>query len=248
MEIYILSCGRAFRQPTWNSLPEELREHTRLVVPKGEQNQYKKFPLLVEPNLPHTGHVRQFIMEEAKGNFVMLDDDLTFSVRREDQPDKFRNAMPEEITAAFKEMFALLKVRAHASIAMREGANRDTSKYKENTRQCRVLAYNRKILYRIRVQFDRAYGMDDFDATLQLLRRGYSNIVLNWIVQNQYGSNAAGGASTWRTLDIQEKAALRLKELHPDFVTVVRKQTKTAWQGKERTDVIVQWKKAYESL
>lgn len=45
----------------------------------------------------------------------------------------------------------------------------------------------------------------------------------------------------------QAAAAHQLHSLHPDFVKVVKKTTKGAWGGGERTDVTVAWKKAYES-
>ena len=40
--------------------------------------------------------------------------------------------------------------------------------------------------------------------------------------------------------------AERLNELHPTCVKVVEKQTKTAWNGLPRKDVIIGWKKAYK--
>jgi hypothetical protein len=38
-----------------------------------------------------------------------------------------------------------------------------------------------------------------------------------------------------------------LQLLHPAFVKVVEKATKTSWGGETRTDVQVSWKKAYAS-
>jgi hypothetical protein len=65
------------------------------------------------------------------------------------------------------------------------------------------------------------------------------------MVQNQAGSNLAGGCSTYRTMESQSKAAHALKERFPEFVNIVQKQTKTAWGGQAREDVIIQWKAAY---
>ena len=72
------------------------------------------------------------------------------------------------------------------------------------------------------------------------------NVCLNEWVHNQGGSGSAGGCSTYRTPEIQAEAAHKLHEHHRPFVKVVKKTTKTAWGGGERTDVIVQWKKAYK--
>jgi hypothetical protein len=46
-------------------------------------------------------------------------------------------------------------------------------------------------------------------------------------------------------MESQSKAAHALKERFPEFVNMVQKQTKTAWGGQARTDVIIQWKAAY---
>jgi len=39
-----------------------------------------------------------------------------------------------------------------------------------------------------------------------------------------------------------------LAELHPGLVKVVTKETKGAWGGGTRTDVVVQWKKALKAI
>jgi len=48
-------------------------------------------------------------------------------------------------------------------------------------------------------------------------------------------------------MEVQSQGAERLKELHPDVVEVVEKETKTAWGGATRKDVKVQWKKAFKT-
>jgi hypothetical protein len=234
------------RQPTWDALPPQLREYTKLVVPPKERAAYEKqgLPVICDPGVAHTGVVRQWIADNAAGNFVMLDDDLTFAIRREDFPSKFRNAMPEDVLRIFKTIDGGLIKNAHMGVAMREGANRNTDAYVRCVRMARVLAYNIKVTQKLKVRWDRNLSMDDFDATLQLIRKGYPNVVINWAVQNQYGSDAPGGASQWRTSEGQTNAANLLHKHHPEFVKVVQKKTKTAWGGKERTDVIVQWKAA----
>jgi hypothetical protein len=89
--------------------------------------------------------------------------------------------------------------------------------------------------------------MEDFDVTLQLLRKGHRNAVLNQWAQDQGTSNAPGGCSTYRTPEVQAAGAYGLQKLHPDFVTVVDKETKQAWGGGVRKDVRIAWKKALES-
>jgi hypothetical protein len=87
--------------------------------------------------------------------------------------------------------------------------------------------------------------MDDFNMTLQLLTRGFANIVSNEWRTSPSPGNARGGASTYRTLTSQNASAHNLKRLFPQFVSI---RQKTNWQGMEggdMVDVTVQWKAAY---
>lgn len=244
MEIYIPTKGRVF-QETYDSLPQELKRRVIFVVDSSETCVHG---LRTPPSVKGIGPTRQWIAEQPGDNkFVMLDDDLVFATRRGDEPEKFRDSTPEEITDLFNRVEHMLDSYAHIGVSTREGGNRDTDSFVFNTRLLRILGYRRDVLKDNGVRFDRLELMEDFDVTLQLLRLGYSNIRINWMVHNQRSSNAPGGCSTYRTLEKQSAAARGLAELHPQFVTVVTKQTKTAWNGQERQDVRIQWKQAYES-
>lgn len=255
MLIAIPSIHRWHEQPTLLALPPEVE--VNLFVPETQVAQYRQkwesagnVKVHGQPaSIDNIGKARHAILEWAYPNAVlMLDDDLAFFARRTDEPDKFRDCDLNERAKMLHACSNALKDYAHIAVATREGGNRNTEDYVYNTRGLRVLGYDSKVVLDEEVKFNRIPVMEDFDVALQLLRKGYPNCVLNWMVHNQTGgSNATGGCSTYRTLELQAKAAHRLKELHPDFVTVVEKTTKTAWGGATRTDVRIQWKKAYES-
>ena len=109
----------------------------------------------------------------------------------------------------------------------------------------RALGYNLKE-FPSDVEWGRTRVMEDFDISLQLLRRGKACKVSYYYAQGQKSSNADGGCSEWRTIDVHNEGAQRLHELHPTCVKIVEKQTKTAWNGLPRKDVIIGWKKAYK--
>jgi hypothetical protein len=111
----------------------------------------------------------------------------------------------------------------------------------------RALAYDVNVLREKGVRFDRLEVMEDFDVTLQLLRLGYKNANLARWCNEQVNSNEAGGCSIYRTMTLQSKCAQKLARLHPAFVKLTQRQTKTSWGGQPRHDVIVQWRKAFES-
>lgn len=256
MQIYIPSINRVDEQPTLLQIPPEFP--VTLVVPERQVKSYREkwgnagnVTVLGHPeSMNNIGKVRHFILEHAYPNDVlMLDDDLVFFKRRLDERDKFCDCDINDVDTMLSDCRNMLSVYAHIAIATREGGNRYTEDYNENTRGLRALGYKTTILRDQGIDFGRLPVMEDFDVTLQLLRKGYANRILNWMVHNQaHGSGASGGCSTYRDLKMQEEAAHALKKLHPEFVTVVEKTTKTAWGGNvTRTDVRIQWKKAYES-
>lgn len=248
MQIFIPTRGRVF-QETFSSLPEILQRKVTFVVPYDTYDVMgNSTPLMTPPEIQGIAATRQWILENATDDkIVMLDDDLVFATRREDDPTKFSPSTPYEIHLLFDHIDSHLDAYAHVGVSTREGGNRDISPGAHNTRLLRVLAFRRDVLLDEGVRFDRVELMEDFDATLQLLRAGYPNYKINWIVHNQRSSNAPGGCSTYRTLEKQSQAATRLAALHPSFVTVVQKTTKTAWNGATRDDVRIQWKCAYDS-
>lgn len=256
MEIYILSAGRAGRQVTLKNLSPELQERCILIVPPDQVESYAmRYPnVIAAPNLvvddywKGVGHVRRWIIENAKTDHVcMLDDDLRFYTRRKDKPGNFLYSTRTELNELFDEIDRQLNDYAHVGVLAREGGNRTLEPYRQATRMMRVLAYNTKVVRPLNVQFDRLQVMEDFDATLQLLRLGYPNLVICGWVQGQGTSNEDGGCSTYRTMEVHGFAARQLSKLHTPFVTVKTKQTKSAWGGQPREDVVIQWQRAYES-
>jgi hypothetical protein len=177
----------------------------------------------------------------------MLDDDLSFFVRRADRPQLLLRARAGDIKRALKAMEDTLKSHAHAAFAVREGANRTTDAVIHNIRCLRALGYNASILKDEKVRFDRLPVMEDFDVALQLLRKGYSSVTLNHFLQDQGASNAPGGCSIYRSMEVQAQGAEGLARLHPEFVTVVDKEAKGGGPWATRKDVRIQWKKALKA-
>lgn len=252
MEIFIPTYGRHDRQHTFNHLPEKLKVVTKLVVQHREKSLYKNYPHIILPKSIETvAPARQWIMDTAYKSGLkdvcMLDDDLRFDKRRMDEKGKFYVATDKEILDLFKAIEKNLKKYAHVGVLAREGGNRIQTSTVECTRMMRVLAYDVQKFKKEKVRFDRLPLQEDFDVTLQLLRKGHPNLVLCEWVQGQGTSNASGGCSHFRTIEMHNNNAQRLAELHKPFVTVVEKQTKGAWNGESRLDVMVQWKKAFAS-
>ena len=256
MDLIIPTAGRWQKQTTLEALLYAGLTPTLVVQDKEVDKSLEHWRGVPAKLAPLPSHIttiaptREWILHNvgSDSTFCMLDDDLVFYRRRTDDPTKLTDILPEELEKAFWEMENMLRVEApHIGFAAREGANRNIEPWLWNTRIMRVLGYNRDTLRRENIHFDRLPVMEDFDVALQLLEKGYANCVLNRYAHNQAGSGAAGGCSTFRTPAMQAMAAHELARLHPGFVKVVEKTTKGAWGGGTRTDVNIQWKKAYAS-
>ena len=90
--------------------------------------------------------------------------------------------------------------------------------------------------------------MEDFDTTLQLLRKGHRNAVIHYYAQGHTDSQAPGGCSIYRTAETHDTVCRQLQQLHPEFVSLRTKTNRSDQNGfGTRTEVTIQWKRAYES-
>lgn len=255
MNIYIPTMRRERLQYTLAAIRSESLFPIILVTPYEEwgtyRNQISRSENVTIVSTPE--HVkgiaatRQWIMEQATDNHVlMMDDDLSFAVRRTDDPTRFREPESGEIRDMLQKLDDMLMIFPHIGLATREGGNRNTEPVLIATRAPRVIGFRRDVFMQEGVDFRNSIVQDDFEAALHLLTRGHPNGVLNSFVQNQKGSGTAGGASVYRTMELHAESCRRLQARYPDFVKLVEKTTKTAWGGATRTDVVIQWKKALE--
>lgn len=251
MKVVIPTYERSHKQTTYHQLPASVQGQATLIVDAREEGLYPSYPHLVLPSsVQGICSTRKWCLDNLFTDDckqVQLDDDLVFAYRRSDNPTKFQPATDEDVVLLFADIDKQLDSYAHIGVGTREGGNRRIENYYEVSRVLRILAYRQDVLIDAKInETPMDTVMEDFDITLQLLRKGYPNRIINWIVHNQHGSNTAGGCSTYRDMTMQGEAAEELARRHHPFVKVKLKKTKTAWGGQERKDVIVQWKKAYQ--
>lgn len=205
---------------------------------------------VLPPHLQTLSPTRDYLIHDKSwkdDKVVFFDDDLHFFVRRKDDRTKFAAPTADDLRRMVDSIAAQLAVQPHVGIAPREGGNRNTQDSLLNTRIMRVLGYRRSYLREKNITFTPLVVMEDFHVNLQVLESGADTLLLNnWCSNQAGGSDAPGGCSTYRTSAVQSTAAHQLALLHPAYVRVVQKATKTAWGGGTRDDVIIQWKKARE--
>ena len=254
MDVLIHTSGRATlaQQHTLRALLAD-NVDVSLIVQAKEAEAYSKIHNKIEVLPAHIttlATTRDFIIHDRKGSdhVVFLDDDLTFAVRRTDDRSKFLPPVVGDLQRMVDTINVRLLRHPMVGIGAREGGNRVVDDFVYNSRIMRVLAFRRPYLQERMLCFHPMVVMEDFHINLQILRSGADTCICNnWVSNQAGGSDAPGGCSVYRTDAVQSDSAHQLAKLHPGFVAVVRKMTKTAWGGKTRTDVTIQWKKARAS-
>jgi hypothetical protein len=267
MRIYVPSRGRYDRKFTHGAYSPlrwvkdtELAERTVYCVRNDEMADYKAalrgtgIRFLNCRNANSLGAKRDMIAKHVQklgeDKFMMSDDDTMLYIRKSDELWNLRYPEPDEVVSLMKKIEKMLTEYAMVGISPREGNNRHGvgpfPLVDECTRSMRLYAFRTKDYCAI--EPNRLKEMADIDTTLQLLRQGKKNAVIYYWAQGQPDSNTDGGCSIYRTAESHDKVCRQLVDLHPGFVTLRQKKNKGDQKGfGTRTEVTVQWKKAYKS-
>jgi len=262
MIIYVLTRGRISQQVTRRcAFLDEISKiyPVTYVLPDCDVRDYcLEYPdtkYLVVSNHFTSGDIRQFIAEQYHKTDdpfqIHLDDDM-YMFRRKDRDPLLDKANLRDMIDLFNKIEDILErgIYKHGGVSAREGNNRKEENFEVNARAMRFLFYDVRPILEHGIKFTDVMCRMDFHMTLSLLEKGYPNIVLYEYAQNQLESSIrarAGGADHYRTMEMMNRQAERLCQLHPKFIKVVDKETLVSFGGKERKDVVVQWKKAYKS-
>ena len=269
MLLFIPSRGRftpkELKRGVLADIPPSWRSKTTMVVPAAEYGLYLEGLRAIGPvgdsvsvkaktDIDGISATRQWCGKLAHDRcydkFVMLDDDIRFLVRRDVDTWRMKSPpAPREVEACLWRISKMLDTHAHGGVSSRDGNNRagivGPDFFKENERYLRLLAFRTYAF--LSCEHGRVPVMEDFDVSLQLLSRGFKSFVLYYWAQGQTMTNAAGGCSTYRTHELHEAAARKLAELHPGVVSLRTAHKKMDAEGfGTRTEVTIQWKKAYE--
>ena len=256
LRVAIPSLGRANKMRIVTRLPDVIRDQAVILCHDFEEDAYRRaaethgFRILALPGTPEfmgTANVRRWIFEHcSKEKVAMLDDDIQFYVRRPGEA-RLINASDDEVIKMFAAVSRKLDTHPHVAISAREGNNRGPDGWVDNTRMLRFLAYDVPTVLSVIAERKFIEVREDFDISLQLLRAGWPNSVSYHWAQGQPGTQAVGGCSEYRTLEMQDRSAHELVAAHPGFVSIRQKKNKTGGEFGSRTEVTIYWKKAYDS-
>lgn len=249
LTIYLHTNRELRQQKTLSWLSPEVLENVVVVCPPENVETFDLLGYTAQPTEAQGLHrIRQELLETCPTKYlIFLDDDLRFSVRRDDDRTKFLNPDKgsQHITDLFVAMREALDSHPFAGLAFRSGANRKTEKYQYCTRICAVWGFDVELAREEGFRIDRTPLMEDFDFHLQWLTSGHQSILVNdYTWDTVIESNTQGGCSLYRTDELQRECAEWMAATWPRFVTVARRP---GWGNaeEERYDVTVQWKKAF---
>ena len=138
-------------------------------------------------------------------------------------------------------------------VSHRSGNNRKSSPHDENTRLFAVWGISVGKYYRVGAHFADNPFKEDFHMQLAFLTSGIKTICNNcYTFDKARGANDSGGCSIYRNLTNVNRGSELLKQYYPDFVSLVEKDSNN-WsnlgtdESVKRLEVIVHWKKAFDS-
>jgi len=249
LEVFVPSRSRPARSITLEALKGHW-DHVYLVVPKSQKADYKPLArkhgvtLLACP-VDGIAGTRQWIGQVAEDKFLMLDDDLRFYRRMYGEDVSLHKFGKTDMQGMLTFVERFLYDRAHVAISARGGNNQLPYPWAENKRPLRALAYRKREF--LECEHGRVTIMEDFDVTLQLIRRGYANVVITEYAQDQPVTQAAGGCSDYRTHKVHADNVKKMAELHAPFVKLRMKENKTGGDFGKRLEATIYWQKAWET-
>ena len=256
--IIIPTLGRVHKQITYNNLPVEYQNKTFFTVQPHEYDEmyeiYGDKVLKLPEEIKRIAPTREWIFQQFQNcRHIVFDDDLDFVVK-EPNPAESPKWLSRKFTEMdFDDAFDLIDLWMNEGISygglLPAWVIPHLAQWpvRENQRMMTNWFFDGPTITRD-LQWCRLDSGEDFDINLQLLTRGFKNRVSAKYMVTCSVTQADGGCSTWRDLELHNRCQLELQKLWPEFVAVKEKEvTSGPWKGQKKLNVTIQHKKAYES-
>ena len=259
-KIIITTFMREDKQKAIWQIPVSLHEHVYMFTREDRVDELRKHipdSIQIIPNemdIDGIADIRQRCIEKVpKGKVWFIDDLATFGWR--DNELKQYNDMPVyKFSALYERISEMLNTYMQVGLSARGGNNHVTEPFKEVGRAYTTYGLRTDWMQEHDIRFDGMYRAnrnvklyEDYWITLSMLTKGHKNVILYDYFFN-YNHNNTGGNSTFRTIELQENAALELQKHFPQFVTIETKEGTWGKMGMEnRKEVRIQWQKAFHS-
>lgn len=256
--IVIPTLGRIQKQITYNALHEKYRDRVTFIVQPHEYEEMNELyygkVLALPENIKRIAATREWIFNKFKDTrHAVFDDDLDFIVKEPNtgEGSKWlsRKFTEQDFDDAFKLIESWMDEGISVGAFLPAWVIPDVNQWpiRENQRMMTNWFFDGPKIPKD-LEWCRVEAAEDFDVNLQLLTRGFKNRISAKYMVTCSETNAEGGCSTWRTLEVHNEAQRKLAELWPNFVKVKEKEvTSGPWKGKIKLATTIQHKKAYES-
>jgi len=262
LKIIITTFMREQQQRAIFQIPKELHDRVYMFTREDRVEELRKYVpdtinIIGNPmDIDGIADIRQRCIDNplvGKGKVWFIDDLVTFGWRNE-QMKQFNGMEEAEWLKMYQMVENLLDDYMQVGFSARGGNNHVEEDTKEVGRAYTTYGLRTDLMQEQGIRFDGMYQLnkevklyEDYWITLRMLTSGHKNCIIYKYFFN-YTHNNAGGNSTFRTLELQEQAALELKKHFPQFVTVETKEGAWGKMGMEnRKEVRIQWLKAYQS-
>lgn len=257
-DIIIPTLGRCDKQITYNNLPKKYSTKVKFVVQPHEydimKEKYGDSVLCLPSSINRIAATREWIFNKFRDTrHMVFDDDLDFVVKEPNSGEGTKWLSRKFTDQDFDDAFDLMNTWMDDGITygglLPAWVIPDVKQWpiRENQRIMTNVFYNGPKIPRD-LEWNRVAAAEDFDVNLQLLTRGFKNRISAKYMVTCSETNAKGGCSIWRTLEVHNEAQKELAKLWPDFVTVKEKEVASGpWKGQIKLATTIQHKKAYES-
>ena len=223
MHIYIPTRGRA--SDLVIKIPPAWQSRAFFVVDSYEYDEYMKNNpdknIIVSEGANGITQKRQWILDNSETDYVcQVDDDVNIAARI-DNSTSLRKATDEDLTNMYNHIEYMLKEKHFAMVGVGPRFMQQAKpKYSYWQKISTMWAVNKFILNKEGIALNPDIAvMEDFILNLQLLTRGYPNILLHdWCHSDKI--NKPGGCSIFRNITNQQESAEYLQSLFPKYVTV----------------------------
>jgi hypothetical protein len=276
LELIIPTHGRVNNQITLQALPTALQKEVTLVASLKDEAEtlkrlYPQNTVLTAKGTTSIATKRHWIMQNVPGKILfMMDDDLAFFERclsqyrqwneergaydmRKDAPAgtflmKRLYSYDKRLLSLFQELDAYAgkhKDLGMIGIAHRRHSDKKKDSWEVNARMMYCFGVNKELYKKEKIRFDAVGLREDFHVVLSMLEKGHSCHVFLELLLHNYGSfGAKGGCHDERSMAQSDEQCEVLKNLHSGFVKVMDRVYKGSIDRKE---VVIAWKKAFES-
>ena len=258
--LIIPTLGRIHQQKTYNNLPEKWKAKVKFTVQPHEVDEmrdiYGDKVLPLPESIKGLSPTRQWIWDEFYGTkHMVLDDDMEYF--------KYKGPAPEHLdtkwetrdmtNSEFDDAFDTFNKWMDEEQIYHGGFSTSwvvpDLKYWPHQNNVRIMTncyFDSKNLPR-NIVWDKLQTSQDFHANLQLLTQGYANRITTRYRVSIAATNAAGGCSEYRTIEVSNRVHQQLAEMYPDYVSLRTKTTVNGpWKGQERITCHISWAKAYK--